>query len=225
MKTKNYLLPYRFKMIGLALLIATAVFGSFAVNFGGVPVSAQVPGIVGRFGIPGIDHGPAYEWVCRQTDLDATLLTLGLMISLTFIALPREKIEDECMSPIRTRAFTLALWVGSAVLAAVSLFTYDYIYLNVMIANLFAYPAVFIVIQRVMSVALNAGTAMKNKIRGERTELRMTQQQLAEAIGVSRQSINAIEAGRFVPSTVLALKIARMFCRRVEEIFSTEESD
>ena len=50
---------------------------------------------------------------------------------------------------------------------------------------------------------------MKNRIRVERAERRMTQQQLAEAVGVSRQTINAIEAGKFVPSTVLALKIAR----------------
>ena len=52
---------------------------------------------------------------------------------------------------------------------------------------------------------------MKNRIRVERAEVRMTQQQLADAIGVSRQTVNAIEAGRFVPSTVLALKIARIF--------------
>lgn len=44
---------------------------------------------------------------------------------------------------------------------------------------------------------------MKNRIRVERAEVRMTQQQLADAIGVSRQTVNAIEAGRFVPSTVL----------------------
>lgn len=66
---------------------------------------------------------------------------------------------------------------------------------------------------------------MKNRIRGERAEVRMTQQQLADATGVSRQTINAVEAGRFVPSTVPALKIARVFGRRVEEIFSLEDDD
>ena len=50
---------------------------------------------------------------------------------------------------------------------------------------------------------------MKNRIRVERAEVRMTQQQLADAIGVSRQTVNAIEAGRFVPSTVLALETYR----------------
>lgn len=66
---------------------------------------------------------------------------------------------------------------------------------------------------------------MKNRIRVERAERRMTQQQLAEAVGVSRQTINAIEAGKFVPSTVLALKIARLFEKPVEAIFQLEEGE
>lgn len=66
---------------------------------------------------------------------------------------------------------------------------------------------------------------MKNNIRVARAEVRMTQQELAEAVDVSRQTINAIESGKFVPSTVLALKIARTFEKQVEEIFSLEEKD
>lgn len=66
---------------------------------------------------------------------------------------------------------------------------------------------------------------MKNRIRVERAEVRMTQQQLADAIGVSRQTVNAIETGRFVPSTVLALKIARLFGKPVEQVFRLEEGD
>lgn len=66
---------------------------------------------------------------------------------------------------------------------------------------------------------------MNNKIRVARAEARMTQQELAEATGVSRQTINAIESGKFVPSTVLALKIARTFGKQVEDIFSLEEED
>lgn len=66
---------------------------------------------------------------------------------------------------------------------------------------------------------------MKNNIRVARAERRMTQQELAEAVDVSRQTINAIESGKFVPSTMLALKIARTFEKQVEEIFSLEEED
>ncbi len=66
---------------------------------------------------------------------------------------------------------------------------------------------------------------MKNRIRVARAEMRMTQQQLAEAIGVSRQTINAIESGKFVPSTVLALKMAQIFEKPVEEIFMLDDED
>lgn len=53
----------------------------------------------------------------------------------------------------------------------------------------------------------------------------MTQQQLADAVGVSRQTVNAVESGKFVPSTVLALKMARFFNKNVEEIFQLEDDD
>ena len=66
---------------------------------------------------------------------------------------------------------------------------------------------------------------MKNRIRVERAELRITQQHLADVVGVSRQAINAIETGKFVPSTVLALKIAQVFNKSVEQVFQLEPSD
>ena len=66
---------------------------------------------------------------------------------------------------------------------------------------------------------------MTNNIRVERAIKRMTQQQLAELVKVSRQTINAIEQGKYVPSTVLALKIANVFEKRTDDIFQLEESD
>ena len=66
---------------------------------------------------------------------------------------------------------------------------------------------------------------MKNNIRVERAIVRMTQQQLAEAVKVSRQTINAIETGKYVPSAVLALKIAKTFGKPVEAIFALEDND
>jgi len=66
---------------------------------------------------------------------------------------------------------------------------------------------------------------MKNSIRVERAIHNLTQQELAEKIGVSRQTINAIESNKYVPSTVLALKMARLFKKNVEEIFALENSD
>ena len=66
---------------------------------------------------------------------------------------------------------------------------------------------------------------MKNNIRVERAIKDLTQEELANKVSVSRQTINAMEANKYVPSTVLALKIARVFNKPVEEIFMLEKSD
>lgn len=66
---------------------------------------------------------------------------------------------------------------------------------------------------------------MKNNIRVERAIKNITQAELADLIGVSRQTINTIESNRYVPSTVLALKIARVFDKPVEQIFMLSEED
>ena len=66
---------------------------------------------------------------------------------------------------------------------------------------------------------------MKNNIRVERAIRRITQQELAIAFGVSRQTINAIELCKYIPSTVLALKMARFFHKSVEEIFQLDDDD
>ncbi|WP_400080685.1 helix-turn-helix transcriptional regulator [Winogradskyella sp. R77965] len=66
---------------------------------------------------------------------------------------------------------------------------------------------------------------MKNNIKIERARHNLTQRDLAEKIGVSRQSINAIEKGKYIPSTLLAIKIAKLFKIPVEELFILEDSD
>jgi putative transcriptional regulator len=66
---------------------------------------------------------------------------------------------------------------------------------------------------------------MKNTLRVERAIKNITQADLAGLIGVSRQTINTIESNKYVPSTVLSLKIARVFGKKVEDIFELEESD
>ncbi|TKK72048.1 helix-turn-helix transcriptional regulator [Ilyomonas limi] len=66
---------------------------------------------------------------------------------------------------------------------------------------------------------------MKNNIKVERAIKGITQEELATKISVSRQTINAMEANKYVPSTLLALKIAREFGKPVEAIFFLEDSD
>lgn len=66
---------------------------------------------------------------------------------------------------------------------------------------------------------------MKNRIKIERAELDITQEELATRIGVSRQTINSIEKNRYVPSTLLALKLSALFAKPVNDIFILENED
>jgi putative transcriptional regulator len=64
---------------------------------------------------------------------------------------------------------------------------------------------------------------LNNHLRAERDRLNITQAQLAEMVGVSRKTINTVENGVFIPSTVLALKLARALDRPVEALFTLVE--
>jgi len=66
---------------------------------------------------------------------------------------------------------------------------------------------------------------MKNTLKVERAKNNMTQAGLAEKIKVSRQTINSIEIGKYIPSTLLALKIAAVFNCKVDDIFCLENGD
>jgi len=66
---------------------------------------------------------------------------------------------------------------------------------------------------------------MKNSIKIERARNNFTQGDLAEKVGVSRQTINSIETKKYIPSTVLALKIAKVFQMKVDDLFELEADD
>lgn len=66
---------------------------------------------------------------------------------------------------------------------------------------------------------------MKNTLKVERAILNLTQEELATKIGVSRQTINSMEANRYVPSTVLALKLSAIFGKPVNQFFTLTEDD
>ncbi|WP_031551915.1 helix-turn-helix transcriptional regulator [Parvularcula oceani] len=68
------------------------------------------------------------------------------------------------------------------------------------------------------------GTGLANRLKELRAERGLTQEALAEAVEVTRKTINTVERGRFVPSTVLALKLAAVLGVRVEEVFFLEKS-
>jgi len=66
---------------------------------------------------------------------------------------------------------------------------------------------------------------VRNRLKVERAELDITQDDLAKKIGVSRQTINSIEKNRYVPSTILALKLSKVFNKSVNELFILEADD
>lgn len=66
---------------------------------------------------------------------------------------------------------------------------------------------------------------MKNRVKEERKKNGITQEGLANLLGVSRQTIISIESGRYIPSTLLSLKISKFLDQKVEELFLLESSD
>lgn len=66
---------------------------------------------------------------------------------------------------------------------------------------------------------------MRNSVKVERAKKDITQEKLAELVGVSRQTINSIESGKYVPSTLLAMKMSFVFQIPVNELFDLEEND
>ena len=79
-------------------------------------------------------------------------------------------------------------------------------------------------LSRYLSIVKSALHEMRNEIRTLRTERHLSQQQLAEAMDVSRQTINSIEKERYTPSLPLAIALARFFGKTVEEVFHADPS-
>ena len=66
---------------------------------------------------------------------------------------------------------------------------------------------------------MGAAHPLRNHIKVERARHDLTQEQLADLVGVTRKTINTVETGKFIPSTVLALKLARALHTQVEDLF------
>jgi putative transcriptional regulator len=66
---------------------------------------------------------------------------------------------------------------------------------------------------------------MRNRVRSQRTEMGMSQADLAAALGVSRQTVISIENGRYLPSLPLAFRIARLFAMPIEKLFDPDAED
>lgn len=66
---------------------------------------------------------------------------------------------------------------------------------------------------------------MKNKVKEERLNQAFSQTEFADLLAVSRQTIHAIETGKYIPTTILALKISKLLNKKVEDLFILEKND
>ena len=143
MKTKIFLLPYRFKVIGLVTILLTILFYFVSKLSEGSLIKLK---LFCYNGWADINSGFGIHTV----DMDTSIQIIGVVLSLLFIALSKERIEDECMSAIRAKAFNITLLFSSALIVISTILIFGIEYLNVLIANLFSFPLIYIIVQRVL---------------------------------------------------------------------------
>eukprot|EP01132_Coremiostelium_polycephalum_P016042 gene16042-19322_t len=153
-----------------------------------------------EFNIPGFvlpisTEGREHVFDDNAFNLTNETALAGTVIGLLMICFAREPKEDEYISLIRLRC-----WQWS-VLAS---------YIVLLVLNFSLY---------------GMSSKMKNSIKVQRAIKNLTQAELANLMQVSRQTVNSMELGKYVPSTILTLKLARIFEKPVEEIFELEEGD
>ena len=162
-----------------------------------------------------------YMNLCSLSGIAETVVNdaviIGIALGAVFIVCSKEVNEDEMTRSIRLAALLNSLYIYVILLITSTLLINGIAFMEFAIINLVLLPMIY--------TATTKYATMKNRSKVERAEKDITQQQLAEAVGVSRQTIVAIEKNRFLPSTPLALKIARYFSKPVESIFILEDND
>lgn len=143
MKQKNFLLPYRFKMIGWIVMAATLSFYAVTMLFPSISLDFDV-----------LCFAPNKDLVTtfalRNIDVKYTVEIVGLLVALLFIALSQDKLEDECTSFIRAKAFTIATWISYVALIVVTLLVFELSYLNILIINLFAFLVIYSITRQIL---------------------------------------------------------------------------
>ena len=133
MKTRNYLLPYAYKKVGMWMFLPFAAL-CLCMLFG-----IDLPEIK----IPWIAVGKHLFEPCKA-DLLVELGLMGLLVSVCFIALSREKDEDEMTGQIRMQSFVWSLWLTSAVLAFGILFVRGFDFITFAFVAMYLYFVVYI---------------------------------------------------------------------------------
>ena len=218
---KSFLLPHSCMRVGLILLVPFFIMFCLEMAGAAPEITITMPCLANNE----LLDGTVWFTLLQGEDIFMEIWIFGLLVSLLFIALSKEKVEDEMILQIRLQSMLHALWVTSLCFVLETLFLFGFAYAYSLWATLYIFLLFFILKFRYELYQLKKAEKMKNTIKVERAIKNMTQQDLAAAIGVSRQTINSIESGKYVPSTVLALKIAAYFGKTVDEIFQLEEGD
>ena len=210
----EYLFPEVYKKIGWVMFVVFSVL--YVLSFAGV-LSSLFPCKV--FSLLPFTFLSENSFIQQNDGWEDEICMVGLVLSLLFISFARLKEEDEYTINLRMKSMAWAFKVYGVIVIIATLTIYGLGWYYVMLS---CYSSASSTMSYTNS---ERRPSMKNNIRVERAILRMTQAQLAERIGVSRQTINAIEAGKYVPSTVLALKMSAIFDKPVNEFFLLEEND
>ena len=166
--------------------------------------------------------GPKFLW---NKALVFTLLAVGLDVAVgvgMILANKKYLAElDELQRKVQLNSMGITLGVGLIAGVPFSVMdAYDVIPFHADIAHLMILMSLTFSYPTCTAVAI----PMKNRLKVLRAERNWTQAELADALDVSRQTINAIETGKFDPSLPLAFRAARLFGMRIEEIFHDEQS-
>lgn len=143
MKTQ-FLLPTRFKKLGLCMLIPFVIMAAFQW-FGGMDL---LPYTYWELPLPAIYDDPIVgggKWfTIVKESIYEEIWIIGLLLSLTFIALAKEKDEDEMISKIRLESMAWALWVTVVLFALETLWVFGFVYMKTTFLTLFIYLIIFI---------------------------------------------------------------------------------
>jgi len=210
----NYLFPHKYKKIGWMILVPSAILGLIALvgNYEPAFLNWRVPSIL----MSGM-QGKSVFSVTNQNLLNE-ILSILCIVSLLLVAFSKEKNEDEFIAKIRLNALVWATYVNYGILLIAFVAVYGFSFLWVMVLNMFTILIFFI-------IRFNWLIYKSKSIKVERAKKNITQAELAKLAKVSRQTINAMELGKYAPSTVLALRLAKIFEVEVSEIFVLEDSD
>ncbi len=206
MKPK-YLLPHLYKKIGWWITIPAFILGI-------------------RFFTPlNVFPFPPLDWIKNLLgDTIEEVTMFMLFIGMLMVSYSQEKDEDEYIGRLRLESLQIAVIINYVLLMIAACIWHWLDFLSVMMYNMFTILVIFIARFHFL-LYRQKNRCMKNMIKVERARMNLTQDELARLTGVSRQTINTIESNKYVPSTILALKIAKVFAKPVEEIFLLTDED